>query len=304
MSARVGEGRRAEDKGNSPRDENKEGNAPFLSSRSEAEGSASGFALAEVEQALAGTAFAGQLHHFTSIGSTSTLALEAARAGAAASSVWVADEQTAGRGRGGHTWHSAAGDGLYVSVLLRPALTAGDAARITLAAGLAVQAAVQSATGLRVDIRWPNDLLVDNLKSGERKCGGILVESASAPDGRLRHVVIGIGINVAHTAFPPELAALATSLTIEGGRSFRREPLLIALLHALAAEMGRLEAGAPDLLARFAAASSWVMGKHVRVGDADGYTGWTCGLDAAGFLQVRADDGTIRTVLSGGVRSA
>jgi BirA family biotin operon repressor/biotin-[acetyl-CoA-carboxylase] ligase len=258
-----------------------------------------GFELVLVDAVLAGTRFAGLVRHFGSTGSTSTLALEAAQAGATGG-VWVADEQTAGRGRGGHRWHSAAGDGLYVSVLATPRLVLSEALKLPLATGLAAQAAIGQVTGLTIDIRWPNDLML-----AEKKCGGILVETASdSGEDRLRYAAIGIGINVNHAEFPEELQALATSLRIAAGREFRREELLGILLAALDRELTDLEDAGNDLLERFAAASSWVRGRRVTVGEDGGYTGVTCGLDQRGFLQVRGDDGTLHTVLSGGVRPA
>jgi BirA family biotin operon repressor/biotin-[acetyl-CoA-carboxylase] ligase len=257
-----------------------------------------GFDLTEVERGIAGTRFAGWVQHFASVGSTNQLALDAAAAGAR-DGVWVADEQTAGRGRGGHHWHSAAGDGLYVSALVRPQLRMSDAAKIPLATGLAAQAAILETTGLSVDIRWPNDLMF-----GERKCGGILVESVADGSAELRYAVVGVGINVNHQAFPGDLARVATSLFIESERRFEREPLLAALLAHLDRELAGLERPDSDLLARFSVASSWVNGKRVTVDEGGGYTGWTRGLDGQGFLRVQEDTGVIRTVLSGGVRSA
>jgi len=255
------------------------------------------FDLVEVERGLLGTRFAGQLHHFASVGSTNALALEAA-AGGARVGAWVADEQTAGRGRGGHHWHSAVGDGLYVTALAAPQIALADAAKIPLAAGLAAQAAILETTGLLVDIRWPNDLMF-----GDRKCGGILVESVSDGDW-LRYAAIGIGINLNHAAFPPDLKRVATSLYLESERQNPREPLLIALLQRLYWELREMDGTRSDLLKRFSEASSWVSGKRVTVGEDGGYTGWTRGLDGQGFLLVEDDLGVIRTVLSGGVRSA
>jgi BirA family biotin operon repressor/biotin-[acetyl-CoA-carboxylase] ligase len=270
---------------------------------------ADSFKIADVATALAGTAFAAQVQHLHSVGSTNVLALEAAQTGAPHGSVWVADEQTAGRGRGGHEWHSAAGDGLYVSVLLRPQMALLDALWLSLATGLAVRGAIAAVTGLEADIRWPNDLLVDG-----RKCGGVLVETsavasqADAP-AMLRYAVIGVGINVNHENFPADLAEIATSLRRESGQAWAREPLLVEFLRALERETDLLEAelrGAstgPELLERLAAASSWVRGKRVRVDEGGGYTGVTDGLDTRGFLRVAGDDGVLHTVLSGGVRT-
>jgi BirA family transcriptional regulator, biotin operon repressor / biotin---[acetyl-CoA-carboxylase] ligase len=267
------------------------------------------FDLSGVAGALAGTIFAEQLQHLPSVGSTNVLALEAAQAGAAHGSVWIADEQTAGRGRSDHKWHSTAGDGLYVSALLRLRIALVDALWLSLATGLAVQTAISTVTGLAPDIRWPNDILI-----GDKKCGGILVEtsaSASQSDApaMLRYAVVGVGINVNHHSFPVELEALATSLRRESGKPWAREQILIEFLRALEKEIALLEAelrGASaetGLLDRFTAASSWIRGKRVSVDEAGGYTGVTDGLDARGFLRVAGDDGVLHTVLSGGVRA-
>ena len=267
------------------------------------------FDLPAVTAALANSIFSNKIHHFSSTASTNTLALEAAQSGTPHGSVWIADEQTAGRGRSNHTWHSAPGDGLYLSVLLRPQIPLIDALWLSLATGLAAQTAIAGTTGLIPDIRWPNDLLIDN-----KKCGGILVETASVASqseapAMLRYAVIGVGININHNNFPSELEALATSLRRESGRSWEREQIMIEFLRALENELGLLAAELhgsstnPRLLDRFTAASSWVRGKPVRVDEAGGYTGVTDGLDARGFLRVAGDDGVLRTVLSGGVRT-
>jgi len=265
----------------------------------------SDFDLKYVIEAVANTRFGGKLSHFATIDSTNIRAVEAANSGAADGTVFVADEQTAGRGRGGHTWHSAAGDGLYVSAIVRPEMGLAEALWLSLATGLAAQRAILETTGVHADIRWPNDLLI-----GTKKCGGILVEtgSHSGASARLRYAVIGVGINANHAEFPEELAALATSLRIERGVVASREDLLANLLLALDAEITLLEGELHDaprgagVLERFAAASSWVVGKRVRVDEDGGYTGETVGLDRKGFLQVAGDDGVLHTVLSGGVR--
>jgi BirA family biotin operon repressor/biotin-[acetyl-CoA-carboxylase] ligase len=267
------------------------------------------FDLSIVSKALANTFYANKLHHLPSVGSTNAVALEAAQSGAAHGSVWIADEQTAGRGRSDHKWHSTAGDGLYVSVLLRPQIALVDALWLSLATGLAVQTAISTVTGLAPDIRWPNDLLIDG-----RKCGGILVEtsaiaSQSGTPAMLRYAVVGVGVNVNHHGFPAGLEALATSLRLESDKSWAREQILVEFLRMLEQETARLESelrGSPagsGLLDRFTAASSWVCGKHVSVDEAGGYTGVTDGLDSRGFLRVAGDDGVLHTVLSGGVRA-
>ncbi len=258
--------------------------------------------VADIRSALIGTRFAAHIHHFATIGSTNTALLAAATKGATEGTVYLADEQTAGRGRGGHAWHSAAGDGLYLSVLVRPSLHLRDALLLSLGTGLAARHAVLHVSGLALDIRWPNDLML-----GSRKVGGILVETAvePGPDPLLRYAVIGIGINVHHSAFPPEIQPLATSLRVESPtRSLSRNQLVIALLRALDLELTLLEDGnnIPSLLARLTAASTWVSGKRVTVPENGGYSGISAGLDTHGYLLVDADDNTRRTVLSGGVR--
>lgn len=270
------------------------------------------FDLASVEQGVLATRFEGRVRHFESVDSTNDLALIAARAGAQWGA-WVADEQTAGRGRGGHNWHSAPGDGLYLSALVTPWVPMSYARALPIAAGLAVQAAVLETTGLNLDLRWPNDLMF-----GDRKCGGILVESAmeSSPKSpeeeggqALKYAVVGIGLNIGHRGFPLELASVATSLYLESDRDFSREVVLASILRYLDEEVKRMSReqrgmhNGPNLSARFSAASTWVIGKRVTVEEGGGYTGWTRGLDAQGFLRVEDDQGVIRTVLSGGVRS-
>ena len=266
--------------------------------------------------ALVGTRFPARLHHFPTADSTNTLLLEAAANGAPEGTLYLADAQTQGRGRGGHAWHSSPGPtgepvGLYLSVLACPRLPLREALWISLATGLAVQSAIKTITGLHADIRWPNDLLLPQPSGHDKKTGGILVEAAVEPgeDAMLRYAVIGIGININHETFPPDLAPIATSLRIATGEPQSRNALMIAILRALDLELTQLEAHQadlpaqqPDLLTRFTAASTWVRGKRVHVPEQGGYTGVTAGLDRNGYLLVDADDHTQRTVLSGGVR--
>jgi len=260
-----------------------------------------GFDLAALDTALTGTPFAGNLKFFPSIYSTNTHAMQEAEKGAPDGTVYFADEQTAGRGRGAHTWASAPASGLYVSVLLRPRIAPADVLWVSLAAGLAVRKAVEQITSLRADLRWPNDLLL-----GRKKFCGILTE-LNAEVTRVRHLVIGIGINVHQQKFPDELRDLATSLFIETGRDWPRQELLIALLQSLRREVqvltqteNAVQARA-SILQRLEASSSWIRGKRVRVDEGEEFSGVTAGLDARGFLQVQTSHG-LRTVFSGGVR--
>jgi BirA family biotin operon repressor/biotin-[acetyl-CoA-carboxylase] ligase len=261
------------------------------------------FDLPAMNAALAGTPFAGRLRFFPTIHSTNTLLMQEAEQGLEEGAVYFADEQTAGRGRGAHAWSSPPGSGLYVSVLLRPRIAPADVLWLSLAAGLAVHDAVRQVTSLEADLRWPNDLLF-----GRKKFCGILTE-LNAEVTRVRHLVVGIGINVHQPAFPPELSDIATSLHIETGRTWPRQDLLIALLQSLHREVVALaspdtaEQASANLLKRLESASSWVRGKRVTVEEMEGFSGVTDGLDARGFLRVRTADG-VRTVFSGGVREA
>ena len=230
------------------------------------------------------------VEHFDSIPSTMQ---EAARL--PAGTVVVAEEQTAGQGRHGHMWHSEPGAGIYCSIVLCPALTAEDMPALTLALGLATAEAIARATDLACDLRWPNDVML-----GGKKAAGILVQLAEPA------VIAGIGINVNHAAFPPELAPEATSLRIAGGRGYERGEVLAALLASVESFVRMLEqAGRAAVLEQFTRRSSWVTGKRVRVEhEGAAITGVTSGLDDAGFLRVRADDGRTIRILSGGVRAA
>ncbi len=242
-----------------------------------------------------GTMFATRIHHYFRVPSTNATAMQAAAAGEPEGAVFVAEEQTAGRGRGGHGWHSPRSTGIYLSVVLRPQLAPADVLALSLTAGLAAAAAVEQVTGLKPDLRWPNDLLLNG-----RKFCGILTE-LTAEATRVRYAVVGIGMNVNQERFPADLAALATSLRLESGRDRSRVELAAALLKSLDREYRALLADRDDVLRRFEQESSYARGKRVHVDENGGYEGTTEGLDARGFLQVRTADG-VRTVLSGGVR--
>jgi BirA family biotin operon repressor/biotin-[acetyl-CoA-carboxylase] ligase len=259
-------------------------------------------ALPEIlEPQIAGTIFAGGVRHFAQIGSTNVAAMRAGAAGAPHGSVWLAEEQTAGKGRAGHVWKSNPRDGIYCSVLLRPKLAPADAILFSLAAGLAVVEAVHEVTGLRGDLRWPNDVLL-----GERKFCGILTE-LNAEVTRVRYVVVGMGLNVNHAEFPAELEGIATSLAIAAGQRFSKVRLVGALLRNLDREQAALSDGVgvsvarERILRRFEEHSSYCQGAAVVVEEDGGYEGVTCGLDERGFLRVESAQG-VRTVLSGGVR--
>ena len=197
----------------------------------------------------------------------------------------LAGEQTAGRGRHGHLWHSEPGSGIYLSMVLR------SAPLLTLALGLATAEAITRTTGIVCDLRWPNDVLI-----GSKKVAGILVELVSGA------AIGGIGINVNHSAFPAELADQATSLRLHAGRDFSRTEIVLALIRAIEAFQ---TLDKDSILRLFTQSSSYAAGRRVTVQQPGGVIeGTTAGLDASGYLVVRKDDGTDTLILAGGVRAA
>lgn len=247
---------------------------------------------------LRGTIFNSNIRHYFKIGSTNTAAMAAAAEGAGQGSIFLAEEQTAGRGRGSNSWISERSTGIYCSVILRPPLPPSDVLVISLAAGLAVQAAIQQVdSNVAPDLKWPNDLLIE----GKKVCG-ILTEMNSEAT-QVRYIVVGIGINVNQASFPPELGA--TSLRLVTGREWSRVEVAAALLKSLDREYRSL-LESPDAMQsitrRFVERSSWAYGKKVRIEDSSSAReGTTAGLDERGFLQLKTAHG-VQTVLSGTVR--
>ena len=252
-----------------------------------------------LEPLVRSTIFAEHICHYYRAGSTNTLALEAAATGAPEGTVFLSEQQTDGRGRGDHQWHSAQSTGIYCSVILRPHLPPSEVLVLTLAAGIAVQSAVQEIDSrVLPDLKWPNDLLI----TGRKFCGILTEMSAEAT--RVRYIVVGIGINVNQREFPDELAQTATSLRLSTGAEWSRVELCAALLKSLDREYKALLSGAvsrADILRRFEEQSSSTRDRQVHVEENGGFEGVTAGLDSRGFLQVRTDTG-MRTVLSGTVR--
>lgn len=247
---------------------------------------------------LRGSIFDKHLHHFYKIGSTNTAAMAAAAEGAPEGTVFLAEEQTAGRGRAANSWQSPRSTGIYCSVVLRPTMPPSDVLALSLASGLAVHAAIQQVDSrMDPDLKWPNDVLI-----GSKKVCGILTEM-NAEATRVRYIVVGIGINVNQASFPKELQA--TSLRLVTGSEWSRVELVAALLKSLDREYRQLVEDSDvrgSILQRFAQQSSWVFGKKVRIEEnGSAFEGTTEGLDPRGFLQVRTPHG-LQTVLSGTVR--
>ena len=199
--------------------------------------------------------------------------------------VVAAREQTAGRGRRGATWESPPGAGLYFSFIARP--TAQQVSLVTLAAGVGVCEAVAKATGLEPLLKWPNDLLV-----GRRKLAGILAEGHAIGSSE-QAIVIGVGVNVLRAAYPPEVAARATSLEEELGRSVDRDTLLNAIVVALDRRLVALSEDPGDILRSWRASSPSSLGTRV---EWDGRHGVTAGIDDSGALLVNTSAGVERII--------
>jgi len=254
----------------------------------------------ELRRRLKGNLFGKRIHHFFKTDSTNRVAFELARVEEPEGTVVLAEEQTGGRGRAGRVWHSERATGIYVSLLLRPKLAPVQAPLLTMMAGLSAHTAVEAATGLSVDLKWPNDLIIRG-----KKAGGILTEMHAEP-GQIRFVVVGIGLNVNQERFPGELANMATSLRQEMGKPQSRMELLVRLLREFESDYNRLvHEGMASVVTRFEVFSSYAHGKRVRVSNGtESYLGTTAGLGPEGLLQVERDDGRLVTVIAGDVAEA
>lgn len=245
--------------------------------------------------------FAQSVMFLAETGSTNDDAARLAASGAPHGTLVVAGAQTAGRGRMGREWYSPPGAGLYFSLVLRPEgrLTADGRDRairlLTLAAGVAVAEGIERSQGLRPQLKWPNDLVIEARGAGTRgglpwrKLGGILAE-ASTIGTAVQFVILGVGVNVRADAVRPALAGRATALEVELGHPVDGEDVLAHVVAALAAWWGRLERRAfEEVLAAWRALSPSASGRPVRVSTPAGpVEGVTSGVDADGALLVAA----------------
>lgn len=242
--------------------------------------------------------WAQNIHWFDCIGSTNDEAKRLASGGAPHGTIVIAGHQTGGRGRMGRSFHSPAGLGIYLSVILRPDCAPGDLMHLTCAAAAAMCDAVESAAGFRPGIKWTNDLVC-----GKRKLGGILTELSLGASGTVNYAVVGIGINCRHTEddFPPELRDMAGSLSLVTGTP--TEPSRVA-----AAMIAALEIFSRDLLTQKAyimdryRADCVTVGKEVSIHRFDEVRhGTAVGVDEDGGLIVRFPDGRTEAIAAGEV---
>lgn len=240
--------------------------------------------------------FGSTILRYDSVSSTNDVARDLATSGAPEGLCVVAREQTAGRGRQGRLWSSPSGEGLYLSLVLRPQIKAADSAILTLAAAVGVAETFKLDFEVPADIKWPNDVLA----SGRKICG-ILVESAIQND-QLQYAVMGIGVNIAQGSFPADIEISATSLLLETRRRIEPEDFARPMLERLDRWYRIVLTHSGQVIERWEELSSYARGRRVGVESPEGaIEGITRGLTSRGALILEMDNGEIREVVSGEV---
>jgi BirA family biotin operon repressor/biotin-[acetyl-CoA-carboxylase] ligase len=234
------------------------------------------------------------IHHFASLGSTNDQLK--AMIDAPEFTCVVADEQTAGRGRRERTWYSAPGDGLYLSTLFLPGSDSFSKLPLTaLSAAIAVAETLVERGVAGVDIKWPNDVMVN-----DRKISGVLAEALSAGSESMR-VILGVGVNLNHLSFPAELSGIATSFAIETGKPIAVEEFRDRLLEKIARWYESWRDEPASIAGRWSRLSTYTRGQRVAVTiGKEQLIGMTDGLTETGALRLITDDG-VRTILTGEV---
>jgi BirA family transcriptional regulator, biotin operon repressor / biotin---[acetyl-CoA-carboxylase] ligase len=237
-----------------------------------------------------------EVHLFPEVASTNTLAMEMASKGAPEGTIVLAEAQTCGKGRRGRKWISPRGN-LYLSVVLRPDVPLHKSPVITLTGAVAVASAIRGMYGLKASIKWPNDILI----SGRKVCG--LLTEMSAEQDRVRHIVLGIGIdaNMDLEALPCDVRAQTTTLAVEAGGKIDRTALLRQLLRELDRWYGVFLEDERDILAAWRTLNVTTGNRVAISGAGEVLEGLAQAIDDEGRLIIRLDDGTVRTVAAGDV---
>jgi BirA family transcriptional regulator, biotin operon repressor / biotin---[acetyl-CoA-carboxylase] ligase len=239
-----------------------------------------------------------EIQVFQETTSTNDIVERMARDGVSEGITVFAEKQSKGRGRLGRNWHSAPRLGLYLSVLFRPKVPPQSITRLTIAAAASLARAIETVTGLKPEIKWPNDLLLKG-----RKVAGILTELSAEMD-RVRHAIVGIGVDVNHESedFPVELREVATSLRIASSQRVGRGELALAVLRELDVDYGRAMSNRFEELADEWESRCTTLGQLVTVrAGARQIRGRAESLDADGALLLRTDHGHLERVVGGDV---
>lgn len=236
-------------------------------------------------------------HYFylTEIDSTNNYAKQLAAQGYPEGTLVIAERQTAGRGRRGRQWHSEPGQGIFMSLILRPSLPLKELSRITMFIAVAVVETLQR-FGIKSGIKWPNDVLING-----RKIAGILTEAVTDMDG-IEYIVTGIGLNVNNRIadFPEEFRSIATTVREEAGHYISRVELMQEFLWQLERSYRQLVSGDFDEILEKVRRLSLVIGRDIKIDSVNGATsGRAIDIDNNGFLMVRDSHGNIHNVMSG-----
>lgn len=251
----------------------------------------------EIQEALDTEVFGKKdIVHFKEISSTNLIAKELAAQGAPEGTLIIAEKQTNGRGRRGRNWFSPSGDGIYVSLILRPAVSPGEAPGITLMSAVAVAEALLSLVDMEVRIKWPNDILVNG-----RKIAGILTEISTEMDA-IDYIVVGLGLNVnmPFESFPEEIREKATSILMVTGKRFSRIRLIQAYLRWYEKYYGMYKSGDFDSIMKRWKEFADIIGRKVMV-DVIGnkYIGEITAVDNDGVLILKDDEQRSHRIFSG-----
>lgn len=252
----------------------------------------------EVQDGLSTNIIGQSIIYYERLGSTNDLAKVLAAQGVIEGTVVVAEEQSSGRGRRGRAWASPGGHGVWMSVLLRPKLSPANAPKITIMAAVAVVRAIERVCGLKVGIKWPNDIVYKG-----KKLAGILTEMSAEIDS-INHIVLGIGtnVNVPLEAFPEEIQEKGTSLLIATGQQVSRVAYLRALLEELEVAYVQFCTEQFDTILDGWRKHSVTLGEDVRVeGIGEVLFGTAADIDSQGALLLRQKDGEMVKVLAGDV---
>lgn len=253
--------------------------------------------LGEIRDCLKTALLGREIHHLEEVGSTNDVAARLASQGGREGCVVVADRQSLGRGRIGRRWYSPEG-GLWFSVILRPEMKVSEAPRLTLTAAVAIANAIRETLGLMVEVKWPNDLLIQG-----RKVCGILTEAVTKGDD-LDFVVLGVGINanINREALPREVRESATTLREVLGREVDKSELLCRCLRQLEIYYEMLQEGKFNLILEEWRGLAPFLGEEIEVRSLkERVRGKAIDVDEDGALILELQDGTRCKVLSGEV---